>query len=56
MLEKSIRYVEGLRMWEEFDQMSVWAHAATRAEMLARVQRPILPAFGNIVNERVAHE
>lgn len=56
MLEKSIRYVEGLRMWEEFDQMSAWAHAATRAEMLARVQKPILPAFGNIVDERVAHE
>ena len=50
-LEQSTRYLEGIRLREEFDRFRDWALAAPADEMLARVNRPITPGFGRVVGE-----
>ena len=50
-LDSSIRYLEGMRSSEEFHAFCHWALTATPAELLARVNRPIVPGFGTLVRE-----
>ena len=49
-LDSSIRYLEGKRSCEEFHAFSQWALSATQPELLARINRPIIPGFGMIVH------
>ena len=48
-LARSVRYAEGLRSREAFSGFCDWALHAPADELLARVQRPIAPDFGIIV-------
>lgn len=48
-LNSSIRYLEGMRSVEEFQAFCNWALTATPNELLARVNRPIVPSFGTRV-------
>ena len=48
-LEESIRYLEGLRSRDEFMAFRDWALAASPQEMLDRINRPITPGFGKVV-------
>ena len=50
-LTSSIRYLEGARSSEEFHAFRDWVLSATPAELLARINRPIVPAFGTVVRE-----
>ena len=50
-LERSIRYLEGLKSRDEFFEFREWALTATPDEMLARVNRPIMPTFGRVVGD-----
>lgn len=42
-LTRSIRYLEGLRAVEEFGRYKEWALGANAADILARINRPIVP-------------
>ena len=42
-LTRSIRYLEGLRATEEFSRYKAWALEASAPEVLARINRPIVP-------------
>ena len=48
-LEQSTRYLEGLRARDSFAEFRDWALGATAQEMLDRVNRPITPGFGQVV-------
>lgn len=48
-LESSIRYLEGMRSAEEFTNFCNWALTSTTQELLARINRPIVPSFGTRV-------
>jgi uncharacterized transporter YbjL len=50
-LEQSIRYLEGLHARDEFVAFRDWALASEADEMLARINRPITPGFGQVVDE-----
>ena len=50
-LESSIRYLEGMRSGAEFHNFCDWVLAATPAELIARINRPIVPGFGTLVRE-----
>ena len=50
-LGRSIRYLEGIKSRDEFDEFREWALGASPEEMLARVNRPIMPDFGRVVGE-----
>ena len=50
-LDSSIRYLEGMRSSEEFHAFCRWALTATPGELLARVNRPIVPGFGTQVRK-----
>ena len=52
-LESSIRYLEGLRSSEEFHAFRDWVLSATPAELLSRINRPIVPDFGTVVPKEV---
>ena len=49
-LEASIRYAEGKRAIAAFDEFREWALSSLPNEMLARMNRPIIPDFGNVVD------
>ena len=49
-LTSSIRYLEGLRSREEFATFSEWALGTSADDMLARINRPITPDFGRVVD------
>ncbi|MDO5709229.1 MAG: helicase-related protein, partial [Coriobacteriales bacterium] len=49
-LESSIRYLEGLHARDEFSAFRDWALSATPDEMLERINRPITPGFGRVVD------
>lgn len=49
-LESSIRYAEGMRAIAAFGEFCEWALWSLSDEMLARMNRPILPGFGNVVD------
>ncbi len=49
-LESSIRYVEGRRAIDAFGEFREWALSSLPSEMLARMNRPIVPGFGNVVD------
>lgn len=49
-LEKSIRYLEGLRSREAFSDFRDWALSSRPQEMLSRINRPITPGFGRVVD------
>ena len=49
-LESSTRYLEGLRSRDAFADFKDWALGASAEEMLARINRPITPAFGRLVD------
>ena len=51
-LERSTRYLEGLRSRDAFAEFRDWALRASADEMLARINRPITPAFGRVVDGR----
>ena len=56
-LDASIRYLEGRRSSDEFHAFRDWALSATPAELLARINRPIVPGFGTVVRDKEAsHE
>ena len=42
-LERSIRYLEGMRSIEAFEDFRTWALGASAEEMLERINRPIMP-------------
>ena len=46
----SIRYLEGLKSSEEFHEFSGWVLSATPTELLDRINRPITPGFGTLVD------
>ena len=50
-LEQSIRYLEGQHARDEFVAFRDWALSADADEMLARINRPITPGFGQVVDE-----
>ncbi|MBQ1840159.1 MAG: DEAD/DEAH box helicase, partial [Atopobiaceae bacterium] len=50
-LERSIRYLEGMRTRDEFLSFREWALDATPDEMLARINQPITPSFGRHVGD-----
>ncbi len=50
-LEASTRYLEGLRSRDAFSDFCDWALNASPEEMLARINRPITPDFGTVVDE-----
>lgn len=45
-LDSSIRYLEGKRSGEEFGRFFNWALSATADELLAHINRPIVPSTG----------
>ena len=49
-LSNSIRYLEGLRLRDEFERFRDWALTSTADDMLARINRPITPDFGQRVS------
>ena len=49
-LSTSIRYCEGKRSLREFFRFRDWVLSATAQEMLSRINRPIVPGFGNTVD------
>lgn len=49
-LESSTRYAEGLRAKEEFASFRDWALSSLPQEMLNRINRPITPGFGHVVD------
>ncbi len=49
-LEQSTRYVEGLHSQDAFAEFRDWALHASDEEMLARINRPITPSFGTVVD------
>ena len=51
-LDRSIRYLEGVRSAEEFHAFRDWILRATSGELLDRINRPILPGFGRVVREK----
>jgi len=50
-LDRSIRYLEGIRSREEFVAFCDWALSSRPQEMLDRINRPIVPAFGTVVDK-----
>ncbi len=50
-LASSIRYLEGVRSGEQFHDFCDWVLSATPAELLGRINRPIVPNFGTLVRE-----
>lgn len=48
-LDSSIRFLEGARLREEFSSFCDWALSSRPQEMLSRINRPITPSFGRIV-------
>jgi len=51
-LDRSIRYLEGMRSAEEFHDFRDWILHATSRELLDRINRPIVPGFGKVVREK----
>ncbi|MBP3894631.1 MAG: single-stranded-DNA-specific exonuclease RecJ [Atopobiaceae bacterium] len=49
-LEQSTRYLEGLRSRDAFAEFRDWALHAEAEEMLGRINRPITPSFGRVVD------
>ena len=49
-LELSTRYLEGLRARDAFADFRDWALTASPDDMLARINRPITPSFGRVVD------
>lgn len=49
-LDSSIRYLEGMKSSEEFHEFSGWVLSATPTELLDRINRPITPGFGTLVD------
>ena len=49
-LADSPRYAEGLCAIEEFAQFKDWALVTLPQEMLSRINKPIAPNFGRIVD------
>ncbi len=49
-LSRSTRYLEGLRSRDAFASFRSWALSAAADEMLARINRPITPTFGTVVD------
>lgn len=49
-LESSVRYVEGMRNREAFEEFSSWALTASRDDLEKRIDRPIAPGFGVVVD------
>ncbi len=50
-LESSTRYLEGLRSRDAFAEFCDWALWAKAEEMLERINRPITPSFGRVVDQ-----
>ena len=48
-LEQSTRYLEGIRSRDAFAEFRDWALSASAQEMLDRINRPIAPCFGQVV-------
>ena len=49
-LDRSIRYLEGLRLRDEFQAFRDWALSSSPQELLDRINRPITPGFGSVVD------
>lgn len=49
-LDNSIRFLEGARLREEFSEFCDWALSSRPQEMLSRINRPICPSFGRVVD------
>ena len=49
-LEQSIRYAEGQHAREEFSAFRDWALSSLSQEILNRINRPIVPGFGRVVD------
>jgi single-stranded-DNA-specific exonuclease len=49
-LNLSTRYLEGLRARDAFAEFRDWALTAAQDDMLARINRPITPSFGRVVD------
>ena len=50
-LERSLRYAEGIHALEEFEAFCEWALVSPSDEILSRINKPIIPAFGTTVDE-----
>ncbi|MGI6755807.1 MAG: single-stranded-DNA-specific exonuclease RecJ [Atopobiaceae bacterium] len=46
----SIRYLEGERARNDFSEFSAWALSSLPQEILCRINRPITPSFGTVVD------
>ena len=49
-LEQSTRYLEGLRSRDAFADFRDWALLSRPEDMLAQINRPITPNFGQVVD------
>ena len=49
-LESSIRYLEGQRARDDFSEFAAWALSSRPQEILCRINRPITPSFGDVVD------
>ncbi|WP_347711818.1 single-stranded-DNA-specific exonuclease RecJ [Olsenella uli] len=49
-LERSIRYLEGLRSRDAFSAFRDWVLTSGQQEMLERINKPITPGFGCVVD------
>lgn len=50
-LDSSIRFLEGSRLREEFSTFCDWVLSSRPQELLSRINRPITPSFGRIVDK-----
>ncbi|MCH3943026.1 MAG: single-stranded-DNA-specific exonuclease RecJ [Atopobiaceae bacterium] len=48
-LNRSIRYLEGVRSRGDFERFRDWVLSSTADDLLARINRPIVPGFGQRV-------
>ncbi len=50
-LTQSVRYVEGQRQREAFSDFCAWVLSASAEELIAHINRPIVPDFGTVIQD-----
>ena len=50
-LTNSVRYLEGIRAADDFQDFAEWALCSNDTELLQQINRPIVPGFGTVVDQ-----
>ena len=50
-LSNSVRYLEGIRAADDFQDFAEWVLCSSDAELLEQINRPIVPGFGTVVDQ-----